>query len=251
MDPTPPRQLTKPPIIEAVFDFDCDLRPDWSIAACVEEAKAAFSLGYPKLRIKHFHEQLIENLESSAPQFSYSQGISALQFLQEDERQVVQVRAEGFTLNRLTPYPGFVSIVAELGMRWHQYAAVAKPVEVQQIRLRYINRIPLPIDQGDLRISDWILGVSTLPTSAGMIPQRFVSQHVAVDAVGHEVTVVVANQAREGDKLAVVLDLTAKAEGPYDPTDWPALRQRLEALRQVKNRIFDGMLTERCRELFQ
>ncbi len=251
MDPSPTRQLTNPPIIEAVFDFDCDLRPEWSIAACAEEAKAAFSLGYPKLRIKHFHEQMIEDWVSSAPRVSYAQGIQALQFLQEDERQVVQVRAEGFTFNCLAPYPGFAAIVAELERRWHQYAALAKPVEVQQIRLRYINRIPLPIGQDDLHISDWIVGVSALPTGAGLIPQRFVSQHVAVDSLGHEVTVVVANQAREGDKLAVVLDLTAKAEGPCDPTDWPRLRQKLEALRQVKNRVFDGMLTERCRELFQ
>ena len=81
------------------------------------------------------------------PALSIKHGVQALQFLQDDERQLVQVRVQGFSFNRLAPYTSLDDYLPEIKRTWGLYVDLVKPVQVRQIRVRYINRILLPMTE--------------------------------------------------------------------------------------------------------
>src|SRR4051812_4475578 len=97
--------LAKPPIVEAVLDLDCDLPPGREITELEEAARQKLGERYPKARRQFIQEHQIEALgEESPPKVSVRRGILALQFLHDDEKQLIQFRPQGFSFNRLAPY---------------------------------------------------------------------------------------------------------------------------------------------------
>lgn len=81
--------------------------------------------------------------------------IQALQFLQDDEKQLVQVRAQGFSFNRLASYTTLDDYLAEIQSVWELFTGLASPVQIRTIRLRYINRILLPLTNGSVELEDY------------------------------------------------------------------------------------------------
>src|SRR3974377_1396050 len=97
-------KLLNPPIVEAVLDGDGDLPPDLDLRALEGAARARFGDKYPKSRTQFMQGYRIDGVGAPSPTMSSRLGVQALQFLHEDERQLVQVRAQGFSFNRLAPY---------------------------------------------------------------------------------------------------------------------------------------------------
>src|SRR6266550_4303259 len=96
--------LAHAPIVEAVIDINCDLPPETDFSELKDQAKQALSSSYPKARrrITQQHEFGITTAESLPA--TVARGVTWLQFLSEDEKQVVQFRGEGYSFNRLAPY---------------------------------------------------------------------------------------------------------------------------------------------------
>jgi uncharacterized protein (TIGR04255 family) len=110
-------RLDRPPIIEAVVDITCDLPPGLDLTALQDRAKAAFRDAYPRAG-----RQVVQSHEFSAqpekpPEFAMRQKIGALMFRSEDEKQVVQVRLEGYSFNRLAPYSSLDDYLPEINAR--------------------------------------------------------------------------------------------------------------------------------------
>lgn len=68
-----------------------------------------------------------------------------LQFLKNDEKQLVQIRPQGYSFNRLAPYGGFDEYLPEIERAWRLFVDIVMPLQVKLIRLRYINRFLLPM----------------------------------------------------------------------------------------------------------
>jgi uncharacterized protein (TIGR04255 family) len=90
-------RFRNPPIVEAVFDVDCDLPPGFDLAGLEAAARAQFEAHYPKFRAQFLQEHKIETTQDAPPKMSMRLAVHALQFLQDDEKQLVQVRAQGFS----------------------------------------------------------------------------------------------------------------------------------------------------------
>lgn len=134
-------KLANPPIIEAVLDLDCDMPPSQDIAALETPARESFRDHYPTFRTQLLQGFRIEQPPDAEPRLSAQRGIQAFQFLQEDEKQLVQVRAHGFSFNRLAPYTSLGDYLPEIERTWRLFVGFVSPVQVRLIRLRYINRI--------------------------------------------------------------------------------------------------------------
>src|SRR5476649_4981 len=98
---TNPPKLINPPIIEAVLDIECDYKEQPDIKKIEAKARKEMAKGYPNVRLIQEH-QFEANL-SEPPKISVKGGLQGLQFLKNDEKQVVQYRASGFSFNRLAP----------------------------------------------------------------------------------------------------------------------------------------------------
>jgi len=241
--------LRNPPIVEAVLDIDCDLSPGFDLAALEANSRTQFSDQYSKSRT--LFQQEIE-VVAGTPHASSRRAVQAFQFLHEDEKQLVQVRANGFSFNRLAPYTSLDDYLPEIERVWHLYVDLASPVEIRVIRLRYINRILVPMMTNTVDLDEFLTVGPRLPEEGRFVLSGFLIQQTANEKeTGHQVNLVLTAQPPENERLPLILDIAAANRAIGNPRDWSRMRTVVESLRRLKNRVFFTSLTPKCIALFQ
>ncbi len=241
-----------PPIVEAILDIDCESPPGFDLAALEEPARERFRDRYPKFNTRLLHELEIEKKAEALPKLSSSQAVQAYQFFHDDEKQLVQVRAQGFSFNRLAPYSSLDDYLPEIERTWQLYVEMATPVATRNISLRYINRILLPTEAGKVELDDYLEIGPRLPDEESQEMTGFLIQHAAVEKdTGHRINLLLTARAPENEMLPVILDISVANPLREEPDNWPAIRQAIDSLRRLKNRIFQNTLTDKCLQLFQ
>jgi uncharacterized protein (TIGR04255 family) len=244
-------KLPNPPIVEAVLDIDCDLPPGLEIANLEEVARAQFIDRYPKLQTQFLHQHRLEAQGQASIATALPVAIQAYQFSTEDGTQLVQVRAQGFSFNRLAPYASLDDYLPEIERAWRVFLHLVTPVQVRAIRLRYINRILLPLMGGRVDLDEF-LTIGPRFIKEGLQQVGFLLQEVAKEeGTGHDLNLVLASQAPEPEHLPIILDITAGSAVSIEPTDWGQINACIRSLRALKNRVFSNSLTEKCIQLFQ
>lgn len=246
-------KLRNPPIVEAVFDVDCDLPPGLDLGALKAPALARFGDQYPKFQTQFMQQHTIETKADAPPSMSTHVAVQALQFRHEDEKQIVQVRAQGFSFNRLAPYTSLDDYLPEIERTWRLYVDLVSPVQIRTIRLRYINRILLPVATSEVDLDEFFKIGPRLPDREGLVLHGFLSQQSASERdTGLHTSLVLAAERATNENLPVIFDITVeKPDIKTEPADWSKMRPILNALRNLKNRIFENSLTVKCIEMFQ
>lgn len=245
-------KLAKAPIVEAVLDIECDLPPGQQLADMEEPAKRLFVPQYPKLTKQFIQTHEFTAKHQGPAEHSVRGGLQSFRFSHDDGRQLVQVRAQGFSFNRLAPYTTLDDYMSEIERCWGLYRDLAAPILVKEVRLRYINRILLPLTGGRVDLDLYLKVGPRLPDEGRLTLAGFMHQLVAVEAgTGNRVTTVLMAQEPQGENRPLILDNTAVANGPGDPADWAWVSSKIMALRTLKNEVFRRSLTEACLNLFQ
>lgn len=245
-------QLTSAPIVEAVLDVDCDLPASIDVSSLEASAQTRLCDVYPKFRKRFVQEMQFETKDGEAPKVSARHELQALQYLAEDEKQLVQLRPQGYSFNRLAPYTSLDDYLPEIERTWNLFVHLAAPLQVRLIRLRFINRILLPAVNGSVNLDEYLKLGPRLPDEANLTFSGFFNQHSAVEvATGNAVNITMATQPMEGDKLPVILDIDAHYAGNMEPADWAQITARIQSLRRLKNLVFKNSLTDPCLNLFQ
>ncbi len=245
-------KLKNPPIVEAVLDFDCAMSPTFNLAGMEIAFRESFRDHYPIFK-KQMHQGFqFEAKIDEAPKLTTSQGLQALQVLHEDQKQIVQFRPQGFSFNRLTPYSSLDVYLPEIELAWKEFIKLAVPIQIRQIRLRYINRLLLPLSDGNLDLDHYFVGGPKLPDEERLVFVGFLNQHSAIEKeTGNRVNIVLAAQSPENDKLPVILDITAQSEATCEVDEWNKILPTIQTLRSLKNSVFEKTLTQPCLNLFQ
>ena len=124
-------------------------------------------------------------------------------------------------------------------------------MQIRAVRLRYINRIFLPLLKGKVDL-DQYLRMNLSPPDDKLMMTGFLNQYAAVDKdTGHEVNVVVTSQPPEKDHLPIIFDNCVASAAKVQPHDWTWILAEIQSLRDLKNRVFKNTLTEKCLNLFQ
>jgi uncharacterized protein (TIGR04255 family) len=244
-------KLSKAPIVEAVLDIDCDMPPGFDLIAIEGPAREAFRSQYPKFR-NQFLEEL--HIESKVDELKHSsrRAIQSLQFLQDDEKQLVQLRRQGFSFNRLAPYTSLDDYLSEMHRTWESFISVASPVKIRALRLRYINRILLPFASELMDLEHYLKVGPRLPDEQRLRFAGFLNQHTAVEVdTGYQVNIVLASQVPEKETLPIIFDICVADAKAAEPNDWNWISSEIQSLRNLKNRIFINTLTEKCLNLFR
>lgn len=245
-------KLVHPPIVEAILDIDCAMPPGQKISELEKPVFQQLQDRYPKLRGLLLQSHQIEPQPDRPPKLSVSQAVQALQFLHADERQLVQFRAQGFSFNRLAPYTRLDDYLPEIQRTWKIFLATAKPAQIRQVRLRYINRIFLPTGGRAIDLNEFLALGPQLPDETGMNLTSFLHQHTAVEtATGNQVNILLVSEPHETDRAPIILDITASHSGLAEAENWAWLLETIKSLRDLKNTVFRKTLTERCLNLFQ
>jgi uncharacterized protein (TIGR04255 family) len=245
-------QLLKAPIIEAVLDIDCDLPPTFDLAALETRSRDLFGDRYPRFRKQLMQEHTIRAKGDEPPTMSVRHATQSLQFLQEDGKQLVQIRAQGFSFNRLAPYTTLDDYLPEIERTWRLFVSVAAPVQIRSVRLRYINRILLPMVGGRVKLEDYLKVCPRLPDEERLTFTGFLNQHTAVEnGTGNQVVIILTTQSHENEMLPLILDIITTSNGPAEVENWAWLSATIQALRALKNSVFRNTLTEECLNLFR
>lgn len=247
-------RLLKAPIIEAVLDIDCDMPPGLKIETLEKPAHDLLRGEYPSVRRVFVGlRQLNPQTGDKPPAFTIQQAVHAVQFVHQDEKQLVQFRSQGFSFNRLAPYTSLDDYLPEIERIWKIFVSVAAPLQVRGVRLRYINRILLPMSKPQLDLHEYLKVGPRLADKEKLTFTAFLNQYSAVEnGTGNQVSIVLTTQPQEtNDQLPLIFDITAGNGQQAEIQDWAWLLGTIQALRALKNKVFRNTLTDRCLNLFQ
>ena len=247
-----PLKLARAPIVEAVIDIRCDMPPAFDLATLETPASDIFRAQYPKMQKQLIEKHSFVKKGDEPPMISETRGIQAFQFLKDDGNQLVQVRAEGFSFNRLAPYTSLDEYLPEIERTWRLFIGLAAPVQIREIRMRYINRLPLPTVDGRVEFNDYLKIGPRLPDENKLHFIGFFNQHVAVDVdTGNQVTIILTMQPPEKNIVPLIFDIDTVCRGNAESNDWAWIMSKIVTLRSLKNKVFKNTLTPQCLSLFQ
>src|SRR6266542_3893982 len=137
--------LSKAPIVEAAMDFRVKLPADFKLDA-FQTMRSHLATEYPGFEEQQIVQQMIRPQPGSAAEVSTRfSGTHGYRLISGDGKNVVQLRRDGFTFSRLTPYTKWEEVFAEAWRLWVLYVEASEPLEVSRIAVRYINRMLFPL----------------------------------------------------------------------------------------------------------
>lgn len=247
-----PLKLARAPIIEAIVDIDCAMPVDLNLVLIENSARQELEKQYPKVKKQFIHKHQLQANSDAPPAVSVSHGLNALQFLQNDERQLVQIRTQGYSFNRLAPYVSLDMYLDEIHRTWDVFRGIGSPTIVRVVRLRYINRIDIPIIDGKLKLDGYIKNAPVISEETNLLMAGFLDQRLGVQSeTGYEANIVLTSQPPQANLLPVILDICVAASGNESPENWNWIFEKISSLRVLKNKIFTTTLTEQCLNQFR
>lgn len=169
-----------------------------------------------------------------------------------DEKFVLQVRTNGFTLSRLEPYETWENLVAEARRLWTIYNGGLEPEAIIRVATRFINQLKLPMKPGE-RFQEYLTKPPDVPEELpqGVLGfmQRMVILHPELDARTNLIQLL-QEGVTPADHVPIILDIDVYKMVNLPPETEDAWNL-LGELRIFKNAVFFASLTEKAVELFE
>jgi len=246
-------EIENPPIIEAVVDIDCDLPSSLEFQTIKEKGEAVFRDEFPIFREMLLEQHTIQPNENAPPTHEVKKGVKAYQFRSEDEKQLIQFRPAGYSFNRLAPYTSLDYYLPIIESTWKSFVEIAQPVIIRRVSIRIINKIHLPVTDGQVLLKDYLQSPPKLPETSEdrLIFSGFFEQHAAREpSTGHQVKIVRTVKGATESELTLLLDIAVYNQTEFKPDSWEDIRNQLNSIRRLKNQLFRNTLTETCLNLF-
>jgi uncharacterized protein (TIGR04255 family) len=176
--------------------------------------------------------------------------VVGLRLHSSDEKYVLQVRSNRFTLSRLEPYENWDTLVNEARRLWNIYIARLAPEKTVRIATRFINNLHLPLHHGDY-FQQYINKLIDVPDNVPQAVEAFIQKFRLVDSTtgGHVVLTLALNGIDPRGNAPVILDIDTFKLSGIDP-DESAIWDELSSLRKLKNDCFFSILTDKALELY-
>lgn len=236
------RHLANAPITEALVDFRASagqpLGPEG-----LSYLKDKLGERYPKSKEQR-RVGFELRIESGTPKPRSSlEAFHGHLFESADGHDLAQFRVDGFTYNRLKPYTDGDAILAEALRLWALYVEVAAPPLVNRLALRYINHLRLATDLEGL--GTYLTAAPTPPRGATGRMRSFLTRLLTHDS-GTQLSVITTQAVEEAimpGPITLLLDIDAYRLADLG-TGPEQLRPTLDALRNLKNDVFFGSISE-------
>jgi uncharacterized protein (TIGR04255 family) len=240
------RRYAKAPITEAIIEFRVQQAPGLTVGDLLR-CHVSEEQTYPDRK----------ELKLTVGQFEVGSGLSAsatsqhvgFLFTSKDQKYVYQARLDGFSVSRMAPYESWEPFRNEARRLWNVYQQAIKPVLVERIALRYINRLDLPGPRVELK--DYLC---TSPEIARGLPQSldgfFMNLQIPVQDIRSRLLVnETIIQPSNPEIVSVILDIDLFRTEDL-PQEDEGIWHLLETLRLRKDEFFEACITDRARELF-
>lgn len=240
------KRYNQTPIVEAVIDIQGQLPvtiTGESLAAMGDDIKSSYST---RKEITH-----VSSTITSAGLTSAAQKLVGYRYESTNGKYVLQVKTNGFTLSRLTPYEYWDPFRDEAQRLWQLYRSIAKPLKLTRAAVRYINQILLPA--GLIEMKDYF---TTYPEISNALPQLMTqfAMQVMLPVPGSDDATLSLIQASlpivDKAVLPINLDIDLFKIKPAGFESDQEIWDLLERFREIRNGIFEGCITDKTRALF-
>lgn len=246
------RQLSKPPIQEAVIDFQLagaqieregleqiilDLnRSDWT-----RKAISSFEATFGPTNAEQVNEFGLTESKSSFEGF-------ALQ--DPDDRIFFQFRPDRVTVSHVKEYVSWDDLVAEAEQALTAYISIAKPTAIIRIAARYINRLRLP-SNGFSSFEEILTRPPAAPIEGAFgkvtdFMHRDVIRNIEGGLIA-TVTIATVLPSPGEQARALLIDADVFKTCQTNPS-FADVAEDLNRIREVKNRLFFGSILDSALE---
>lgn len=242
--------LPRAPIVEAVIQVLARPEIPWdenAISAILRPKLSEFETCASRSNV----QQQVTLGSGRPPTVSESNlGWHGLMCQSKDKR--AQFARDGFLFSRLQPYESWAQFFGDAMRLWKIYQETARPLEMQRIGLRFINKIQLPP-----RSVDFEKYIQPYPEAPYKLELPFVNffHQDTLDVPEYPYAIMITrtivpstNVQVEG--IGLVVDIDAFTKMPLEIKEG-VLEQRLAELRWLKNKAFFGSITEETLKLFR
>ncbi len=243
----PERHYNNAPITEAVIDLGLQLGTDISL----DSLDVLRDQAYPQK-----DAVVVGQVQFAGTGTVATHGTIGWRFRNGDGTYVHQARLNGFGMSRLAPYQSWALFSQEARRLWNRYRDSVRPVAMQRLGLRYINRIDIPLPMNDF--GDYL---ATVPIVAPQLPRTLsnflMSLTIPMEGdVTATITEAILNQpiaTHQGEKpntVSILLDIDVSQVTGLSLSE-EHIWERFEHMRKIKNHVFESCITDKTRELFQ
>jgi uncharacterized protein (TIGR04255 family) len=242
-------KLNKPPIREAIVDIQIQpfLPND---KAVFEPLRSLIMADFPFVEETNVFEQSFQ-LGPEGPKGESINRFHGLIFKSEDQKTVVQCRVDGFTVNKLPPYASWESIFPKALACWEHYRDVLKPELISRLSVRYINELAIMTTPSELN-TFLTIAPNLVPIEENLsISQFFHNQGIVLSDSGIQANLTLAYQGESREnKPVIILDVECYYLQNVNPHDSSHLSELFGHLRNAKNKLFFGSITDKAKESF-
>jgi uncharacterized protein (TIGR04255 family) len=232
--------LSKAPIVEAAIDIRVVPSVKWDETSLQSELKRRLP-DFPRIETIHqARYQLTIGKQNNPPVEDL--GCVGLKLHSNSNLHIAQFNKGAFVFSRLKPYEDWERFSGEALRLWSIYYELLKPTEVMRIGLRFINRIT--IKQEKIELADYYKyppePLKELNWQLGGFLHHDV---ILVPETQYLVNLIKTVQDIPGDR-GLILDIDV-FRGKHFEYNEPSLKQFLEEMRWVKNKIFFTSLIDK------
>lgn len=237
------------PVIEALIDIRTQLVGNADLGVFVKSLQKDF----PKQEtLKTGVAEIQFSVSESKSSFKTSQEDVGFKLTSEISPYALQVRKDGFTCSLLeqNQYQDWLSFSSNAKKNWDKYVKLLKPQKITRVAVRYINRIDIP--SLSFKIEDYFQTYPHILTNNNADISGFFLQ-VQIPQIkegGMAILNQTITQPPSAGYTSIILDIDVfdlKIFAPKDKNLW----DRIELLREQKNKLFEESITDKTRELFK
>ncbi len=240
------RHLVNPPIREAVLDIRIPQQD------CVDPnslRKALDSVGgFPDVQDLKRESLTIQLSPEGSPQSHVEDQVAGVRGTTDDGLWIVQYRQDGMTFSRLAPYCHWEALSEKARPLASTFLRVTEAPHVERLALRYINHFRLP----NRDPTQYFVSLPSFPETLPLGVENFVSRITAREYV-EDLSVHVTHARLDDlapDRAGFILDIDAFAATKVSP-DVDQFWGTFDRLRNLKNKVFFNLITERNAELYE
>ncbi|OCQ92495.1 TIGR04255 family protein [Nostoc sp. MBR 210] len=239
------KHYTRAPITEALIDIQVQLPQEVKLDV-LAQVYSSIQSEYP-----NFEEMLIfqgQMIAGASVGATASQSQIGYRAFSKEQKQILQVRLDGFTFSRLAPYDCWQTFRDEAKRLWSIYQSLTNPAAITRLAVRYINRLDIPLPVSDLNNY-----LRTFPEVSSDLPQGLSGYFMQLQIPQEKLaTMLVLNQALvpppTPNFISILLDLDLFLERDI-PQNEIELWEIVEQMHEQKNKAFEACITEHTREL--
>jgi uncharacterized protein (TIGR04255 family) len=242
--------LYSAPIVEAVIDCRARAQKTWKPDDLQKELAQRLP-DYSSAQPQHQFRWEARREEDGSSTQTHHEGWHGLRLTSSDKIRIAQFNRDGLVFSWLKPYEDWEKFSSE-GLRlWHLFRELMDPLEVQRVRVRFINRFTLA------KFSDVKRYLSETPRgkeASTFPPNKFLYQTVR-DVADHpfQITITELGQPEssdQGEAFGLILDIDVFTTKP-SPHPEKNLEELLPKMRYLKNKCFFTALSKKAIKTLQ